>query len=166
MQWQGKPRKLMLWANRNGFFYVLDRVTGQFQMAKAFVKQTWNLGFDETGRPIKNPEFWPKPMGGIVVSTGTQGGTNWYPPSYSPHTGFFYIPTWENSASRSAKYDAGEWKEGQRYTGSTPPANVVTTGGRASRGIVEEGGEKRQSAHGADSIACQRAAGRVVTDGH
>ena len=133
MQWQGKPRKLMLWANRNGFFYVLDRVTGQFQMAKAFVKQTWNLGFDEAGRPIKNPEFWPKPMGGIVVSPGTQGGTNWYPPSYSPHTGLFYIPTWENSASRSAKYDAGEWKEGQRYTGSTPPAGVTTTGGRASR---------------------------------
>jgi alcohol dehydrogenase (cytochrome c) len=133
LQWQGRPRKLMLWANRNGFFYVLDRVTGQFQMAKAFVKQTWNLGFDETGRPIKNPAFWPKPMGGIVVSPGTQGGTNWYPPSYSPRTGLFYIPTWENSSSRSAKYDAGEWKEGQRYTGSTPPPNVVVTGGRASR---------------------------------
>ena len=134
MQWQGKPRKLMLWANRNGFFYVLDRVTGQFLMAKAFVKQTWSLGFEENGRPIKNPEFWPKPMGGIEVSPGTQGGTNWYPPSYSPRTGLFYLSTWQNYSSRSAKWPAGEWKEGQRYTGATPPPNVVTTtGGRASR---------------------------------
>ena len=125
-QWQGRPRKLMMWANRNGFFYVLDRVTGQFLMAKAFVTQTWNLGFDDKGRPIKNPEFWPKPMGGIVVSPGTQGGTNWYPPSYSPRTGLFYVPTWENSGGRSAKYDAGEWKEGQRYTGSSPPANATS----------------------------------------
>ena len=59
-------------------------------MAKPFVKQTWIDGFDEKGRPLKNPEFWPKPMGGIVVSPGTQGGTNWYPPSYSPRTGLFY----------------------------------------------------------------------------
>ena len=133
MVWQGKPRKLMIWANRNGFFYALDRVTGQFLTAKAFVYQTWNDGFDETGRPIKNPKFWPKPMGGIVVNPGTQGGTNWYPPSYSPRTGLFYVPTWENSGGRSAKYPVPEWVEGQRYTGSTPPPGTVTTGGRASR---------------------------------
>jgi alcohol dehydrogenase (cytochrome c) len=133
MDWQGRPRKLMLWANRNGFFYVLDRVTGQFQMAKAFVKQTWNNGFEESGRPIKNPAFWPKPMGGIVVDPGTQGGTNWYPPSYSPRTQLFYVPTWENSGGRSAKYDAGEWKEGVRYTGATPPPGTEVAGGRATR---------------------------------
>ena len=133
MDWQGRPRKVMLWANRNGFFYVLDRVTGKFLMATAFVKQTWNLGFEEDGRPIKNPEYWPKPMGGIVVSPGTQGGTNWYPPSYSPRTGLLYVPTWENSGGRSAKYPHAEWKEGQRYTGATPPPGTVVTGGRASR---------------------------------
>jgi alcohol dehydrogenase (cytochrome c) len=137
MEWQGRPRKLMLWANRNGFFYVLDRVTGRFLMGKAFVKQTWNDGFDEKGRPKKNPAFWPKPMGGIVVSPGTQGGTNWYPPSYSPRTGLFYVPTWENSSARSAKYDAGQWQEGRRYTGSTPPADApVPAGGRASRPLA------------------------------
>jgi alcohol dehydrogenase (cytochrome c) len=131
MDWQGKPRKLMLFANRNGFFYVLDRLTGQFLMAKAFVKQTWNDGFAPNGRPIKNPEFWPKPMGGILVNPGTQGGTNWYPPSYSPRTGLFYVPTWENSGNRSAKYPAGEWKERVRYTGATPPDGG--RGGRATR---------------------------------
>jgi alcohol dehydrogenase (cytochrome c) len=134
MPWQGQPRKLMFWANRNGFFYVLDRVTGKFLMAKAFVKQTWNLGFDEHGRPIKNPEFWPKPMGGIEVFPGTQGGTNYYPPSYSPRTGLFYLSAWANYSSRSGKYDPGPWKERARYTGSAPPAGtVVPGGGRASR---------------------------------
>jgi alcohol dehydrogenase (cytochrome c) len=103
-------------------------VTGQFLMAKAFVKQTWNDGFEANGRPIKNPEFWPKPMGGILVNPGTQGGTNWYPPSYSPRTGLFYVPSWENSGGRSAKYPAGEWKERVRYTGATPP-----DGGRGGR---------------------------------
>jgi alcohol dehydrogenase (cytochrome c) len=129
MDWQGKPRKLMLWANRNGFFYVLDRVTGKFLMGKAFVKQTWSDGIDADGRPIKNPEFWPKPMGGIVVFPGTQGGTNWYSPSYSPRTGLFYVPTWDNYSSRSAKYPVGEWVEGKRYTGSTPPAGMEPVGG-------------------------------------
>jgi alcohol dehydrogenase (cytochrome c) len=94
------------------------------------VYQTWNNGFEESGRPIKNPAFWPKPMGGIVVNPGTQGGTNWYPPSYSPRTGLFYVPTWENSGGRSAKFDAGEWKEGVRYTGATPPPGYTPPGGR------------------------------------
>jgi alcohol dehydrogenase (cytochrome c) len=134
MDWQGRPRKLMLWANRNGFFYVLDRVTGQFLLGKAFVKQTWNLGFDEKGRPMKNPAFWPKPIGGIEVFPGTQGGTNYYPPSYSPRTGLFYLAAWDNYSSRSGKYDPGPWKERERYTGSTPPPGTVAPGGGRGRG--------------------------------
>jgi alcohol dehydrogenase (cytochrome c) len=118
MDWQGQPRKVMLWANRNGFYYVLDRTTGKFLLGKNFVKQNWNLGFDEVGRPIKDPARWPKPMGGILIEPGNQGGTNWYPPSYSPQTGLFYIPTWENSGGRSPKGDPGVWVEGQRYTGT------------------------------------------------
>src|SRR4051812_43137154 len=77
IDWQGKPRKVMLWANRNGFFYVLDGTDGKFLMGKAFVKQSWNVGFDEKGRPMKSPALWPKPMGGTYVEPGTQGGTNW-----------------------------------------------------------------------------------------
>ena len=55
MEWDGRPRKLMLWANRNGFFYVLDRVTGEFLLGKPFVKATWASGFDEKGGPIRVP---------------------------------------------------------------------------------------------------------------
>jgi alcohol dehydrogenase (cytochrome c) len=118
IDWKGQPRKVMLWANRNGFAYVLDRTTGQFLLGKNFVKQNWNVGFDEAGRPIKDPKVWPKPMGGIHIEPGNQGGTNWYPPSFSPRTGLFYIPTWENSGGLSAKGDPGQWMEGQRYTGT------------------------------------------------
>jgi alcohol dehydrogenase (cytochrome c) len=132
MDWKGQPRKVMLWANRNGFFYVLDRTTGKFLMGKNFVKQNWAVGIDENGRPIKDPTHWPKPMGGILVEPGTQGGTNWYPPSYSPQTGLFYIPTWENSGGRSGKGDPGPWVEGQRYTGNGQ--GVGGRGAAAGRG--------------------------------
>jgi alcohol dehydrogenase (cytochrome c) len=135
MEYQGRPRKLMLWANRNGFFYALDRVSGQFLSAKAFVKQNWNAGFDEKGRPIWNPGFVPKPMGGIYVEPGTQGGTNWYPPSYSPRTGLFYLSVWDNYGGRSAKFPVPPWVEGQRYTGATAPPGYVPPPGARGRGV-------------------------------
>jgi alcohol dehydrogenase (cytochrome c) len=139
LDWQGQPRKVMLWANRNGFFYVLDRTTGKFLLGKNFVKQNWQLGFDEVGRPIKDPARWPKPMGGTRIEPGNQGGTNWYPPSYSPLTGLFYIPTWENSGGNSPKGDPGTWMEGYRYTGTGydfrpgPPAAGRGGGATAAR---------------------------------
>ena len=139
MDWNGQPRKLMLWANRNGFFYVLDRTTGKFLLGKNFVKQNWNLGFDEAGRPKKDPARWPKPMGGIVIEPGNQGGTNWYPPSYSPQTGLFYIPTWENSGGWSPKGDPGPWVEGQRYTGTGTGRGGAGGRGAAGRGPARGG---------------------------
>ncbi|HEX4227365.1 MAG TPA: PQQ-binding-like beta-propeller repeat protein [Bryobacteraceae bacterium] len=125
INWKGEPRKVMLWANRNGFFYVLDRTTGKYLMGKPFVKQNWNLGIDEDGRPIKDPKRWPKPMGGTLIEPGNQGGTNWYPPSFSPLTGLFYISTWQNSGGPSPKGDPGKWVEGQRYTGTGRPARLT-----------------------------------------
>jgi alcohol dehydrogenase (cytochrome c) len=125
MEWKGRPRKVMLWANRNGFFYVLDRTTGEFLMAKAFVKQNWNDGFDERGRPIKSPAINPKKVGRTYIEPGTQGGTNWYPPSYSPRTGLFYLSVWDNYSGMSGKFDPGPWREGQRYTGGAPPAGTA-----------------------------------------
>src|SRR3954468_8537115 len=94
IDWQGRPTKVMLWANRNGYFYVLDRVTGKFLLGQPFVKVNWASGLDSNGRPIQTPQppgspTWP----------GVQGGTNWYPPSYSPRTGYVYISAWENYAA-------------------------------------------------------------------
>jgi alcohol dehydrogenase (cytochrome c) len=92
--WRGAPRKTMMWANRNGYFYVLDRATGEFLHGSPFVKVTWASGLDPKGRPIQTPAppgqpTWP----------GNQGGTNWYSPSFSPRTELFYVSVWENYAS-------------------------------------------------------------------
>ena len=117
--------------------------TGKFLLGKNFVKQNWNKGFDEKGRPIKDPAVWPKPMGGILIEPGNQGGTNWYPPSFSPRTGLFYIPTWENSGGLSRKGDPGPWVEGQRYTG--------TGQHRGARGrAAAAGGTRRRGRAAAD----------------
>jgi alcohol dehydrogenase (cytochrome c) len=95
---QSQPRKVMLWANRNGLMYVLDRTSGQFLMGKPFVKVNWMDGFDEKGRPKRIPGVVPSKEGTFIMPT-VNGGTNWYPPSYSPRTELFYIPGWENTGS-------------------------------------------------------------------
>ena len=89
--WKGTPRKLMYWANRNGFFYVLDRSNGQFLLGKPFVKVNWASGLDPKGRPIPTPQ-----PAGTETYPGVAGGTNWFSPSYSPRTGMFYVSAWEN----------------------------------------------------------------------
>ncbi|MBZ5694087.1 MAG: PQQ-dependent dehydrogenase, methanol/ethanol family [Acidobacteriia bacterium] len=86
----GKPRKLLALANRNGFYYVLDRVTGEFVTGVPFVKQTWAKGLDAKGRPIVLPNTEPTPEGNLVFPDG-HGGTNWSSPSYSPQTKLFYV---------------------------------------------------------------------------
>ena len=144
MNWQGRPRKTMLWANRNGMFYVLDRTSGQFLLGKPFVKVNWATGFDERGRPIRAPGIEPTKEGTLVYP-GNQGGTNWYNPSYSPRTGLFYIPTWENSSSTYLKTTAPpEFKENGNFTGDFPKAGA--TGDdvySAIRAIDPQTGEKK-----------------------
>ena len=122
IQWQGSPRKVMLFANRNGILYVLDRATGQFLLGKPFTKVTWVNGFDAKGRPnkVQSPT-----QQGTVVFPNNQGATNWYPPSYSPRTGLFYIPTWVDTSSLYRK-DPGNppvYREGQQFNGIFPTVN-------------------------------------------
>ena len=131
MEWKGRPRKVMLWANRNGFVYVLDRTTGEFLLGKAFVKQNWNLGFDN-GRPVRDPKAKPTPEG-TRIEPGTQGGTNWYSPSYSPRTSLFYVSVWDNYSAVSRYADVAPWQEGKKYTGRAPAG---PGGGAAGRSPV------------------------------
>jgi alcohol dehydrogenase (cytochrome c) len=98
MNWQGRPRKVMLWANRNGLAYVLDRVTGEFLLGKPFVRVNWMEGFDKNGRPQRVPGKIPTPEGELIMPT-VLGATNWAPPSYSPRTGLFYVSLWENTGT-------------------------------------------------------------------
>lgn len=116
-EYGGRQRKLMFWANRNGFFYVLDRATGEFLSAKAFVKQTWAERIDAKGRPVRIAATNPS-REGTLVYPGVQGGTNWYSPSYSPLTRLFYMSTWDY-ASIFYTGDA-PYSPGNRFLGSVP----------------------------------------------
>jgi alcohol dehydrogenase (cytochrome c) len=130
--WNGSPRKLMLWGNRNGFFYVLDRGTGKFLAGQPFVKVNWASGLDANGRPVATPQ-----PPGVPTFPGIQGGTNWYSPSYSPRTGLFYLSTWEDYGTIFAGVQA-DYKVGTRFTGgaNTPPIPGADNPGGARQGPV------------------------------
>ena len=93
--WRGQPRKLLIQANRNGFFYVFDRTNGQLLLGKQFLKRmNWAKGLDATGRPILN-ELKEDANGETYVCPGFQGGTNWFSTSFNPGTGLYYFQALE-----------------------------------------------------------------------
>jgi alcohol dehydrogenase (cytochrome c) len=113
---RGRPRKLLLFANRNGFYYILDRLTGEFLHAKQFARQTWARGLDERGRPIPNASSSPSTEGAVVYPDD-DGAANWYSPSYDPQTGLFY----QNAREKGAKYYLIEapYVPGRQYLGAS-----------------------------------------------
>ena len=116
--WQGQPRKLLIQANRNGFFYVFDRTNGGLLLAKAFIKNmNWATGIGADGKPIKVPNMEPSPAG-TKVCPSQDGATNWYSPSYNPATGLYYIQSYEK-CSVYTKRDPGEWESGKAYLGGS-----------------------------------------------
>jgi alcohol dehydrogenase (cytochrome c) len=133
----GRPRKVMMWANRNGYWYVLDRTNGEFLLGKPFVKTNWTSGLDAKGRPMNVKPVTPE---GTLIYPGNQGGTNWYSPSFSPHTGLFYIPSWMDTYSTYVKRPV-EYVEGQRFTGALPVMSVrmLQPGPLVNRRLPEEG---------------------------
>lgn len=93
----GKTRKVLMQAPKNGFFYVLDRKTGQFISAAPFVKVTWATGVDpKTGRPIEAPNIHNY-VNGVTMWPGAAGGHNWPGMSFNPDTGLVYIPALDSS---------------------------------------------------------------------
>ncbi len=94
----GKPRKLVAFANRNAFYYVLDRTNGQFITGGPFAKETWAKGLDAKGRPILEPNQQPTLGAGTLVYPSITGGVDWTSPSYSPQTGLFYVSVHETGA--------------------------------------------------------------------
>jgi alcohol dehydrogenase (cytochrome c) len=124
---RGTPTKALLFANRNGYFYVLDRETGRFLSGTPFVKVNWSSGLDAKGRPIQTPQ----PLGSPTWP-GNQGGTNWYPPSFSPRTGLFYVTAWEDYATlyrkETATYEPGKPFYGGGFTVLAPNPAAPTPG--------------------------------------
>lgn len=119
--WRGTPRKLMMWGNRNGFFYVLDRATGEFLAGYPYAKLNWASGLDEKGRPIQTLQ-----PPGTVTFPGSFGATNWYSPSFNPVTGLFYLSTWQDYGLVFSAREQ-EYRAGQTYTGggvASPRPNI------------------------------------------
>jgi alcohol dehydrogenase (cytochrome c) len=116
--WLGQPRKLMLHADRNGFFYVFDRRDGTLLLAKPFITQlTWAKGLDAKGRPIRNPKMEPTEQG-TKVCPSQDGATNWPSPSFDPASGLYFVQTFEK-CSVYLKTDSGEWQPGKSYLGGS-----------------------------------------------
>jgi len=121
----GKKRKLMLHADRNGFYYVLDRETGEFLHGSPFIdKLNWATGLTAKGRPIRVPGVEPT-MQGNLVCPSTSGATNWMSPAYNPATGWFYLAVKEGCGiSYKAKQEFRPGGFGYMATGySESPAD-------------------------------------------
>jgi alcohol dehydrogenase (cytochrome c) len=111
---RGTKRKLVAVANRNAFFYVLDRTSGEFIAARAYARQTWAKGLDDRGRPMLLPAIEPSAEG-TVIYPNLNGATVWFSPSYSPLTGLFYVSVRELGSiyyKREADYKPGTFFAG------------------------------------------------------
>jgi PQQ-dependent dehydrogenase (methanol/ethanol family) len=124
----GRPRKVLMQAPKNGFFYVLDRATGELLSAKPFVTINWATGVDmKTGRPVENPEARAvDPAKMFLQQPGPLGGHNWQPMSYHPGTGLVYIPAqdmvYPYLGDANFKYlTGGAWNLGMLPLPSTDP---------------------------------------------
>jgi alcohol dehydrogenase (cytochrome c) len=91
---EGLAQKRLLWANRNGFYYVLDRDTGAFVTGAPFVRTNWAVGLDSNGRPIRPVETLEGTQGRPIYP-GAKGGTNWWPPTYDPALDRVFVPVLE-----------------------------------------------------------------------
>jgi PQQ-dependent dehydrogenase (methanol/ethanol family) len=118
--YDGRPRKLLLHPNRNGFFYLLDRTTGEFLRATPYVERlNWAKGIDAKGRPIENSGMEPSPNG-TRVCPSVRGASNWMSPSYNPQTQLLYVPTLEQCDNYMSSAKAPE-----------PMKNFAGTGGES-----------------------------------
>ncbi len=117
-EFQGKPRKLVLFANRNGFYYVLDRLNGEFLVGKQFARQTWAFGLDAHGRPIMNPAAVPT-VDGTLVYPDDDGTANWYSPSLNLRTGFFYQNVREKGAIQQRSRVDPTYAPGRLFMGGS-----------------------------------------------
>jgi alcohol dehydrogenase (cytochrome c) len=124
----GKPRKLVVSANRNGFLYILDRATGEYLASKQFIPMlNWAKGIDPHGRPISN-HLVPDEAG-VTVCPSVDGGTNWYSPTYDPDTRIFYFRSLEACSIFQAHPDT--FAEGQTFygTGTRKPSGAPPASG-------------------------------------
>jgi len=121
----GKPRKLLVTASRNGYFFTLDRVTGEHLVTGKFSDTVnWAKGLNANGQPVRDPAK-DYDIGGALVSPNNGGATNWPPPAFSPDTGLFYVPSSDNYA--------------MYYLTETDPRGAMGLGGKDEVGVATLG---------------------------
>ena len=136
----GRQRKLVAIANRNAFYYVLDRSTGEFLAGRAYAKQTWAHGLDAKGGPIRAPNSEPTEKGALIWPN-LNGATIWFSPSYNPQTDLLYVAVREVGAVYF-KRDA-EYKEGTFYAGGGENELPADDASGAIRALNARTGEMR-----------------------
>jgi acido-empty-quinoprotein group A len=149
----GSPRKLLAQAARNGYFFVLDRSTGEHLVTAPFIDTTWASGIDANGHPIPKPDAAPAPDGRLV-EPASDGATNWLAPSFDPLTGLFYVSArrvfsifyrtatgkaegwggrdrglWSSSALRALDYRTGKLAWSHEIGEGEGSAGILTTAG-------------------------------------
>jgi alcohol dehydrogenase (cytochrome c) len=110
-------KHLLMQANRNGFFYLIDRASGKLLSSSAYAKVTWSTSKDSEGRPVANKEATPTPDGSRVCP-GAAGATNWMSPTFDPQTGLFYVTAREQCdifSTAPQPYQAGHAYYGSAY---------------------------------------------------
>lgn len=161
---KGQQRKVIMQANKNGFFYVLDRLTGKFISGQPFTKVTWAKGLDEaTGRPIVNADARYDKTSAAVVMPGPGGAHNWAPMSFNPSTGLVYIPTSAGAPFSYATDPNFELKPGELNLGivfSNPNAGAGR--GRGGANSNAPGGEVATAAERASSAPPRAAAPKAT----
>lgn len=116
IEFNGAQRKVVMVANRNGFFYVIDRTNGKFLLGKEYIRQTWAKEIGADGRPIVLPNTEPTAQG-TLTCPDLFGGTNFMSPSYNPEIGLFFVTARETCGTYVNREQ--EYVEGERYDGGT-----------------------------------------------
>ncbi len=127
----GKPRKVLMQAPKNAFFYVIDRTNGQLISAQPYAKQNWAERIDiKTGRPVERPGVRYEKDPALIIPSGI-GAHAWMPMSYSPKTGLVYIPAMEHplvySDSRPFDVHEGRWNTGVAFLAPPPMPGMPDT---------------------------------------
>jgi alcohol dehydrogenase (cytochrome c) len=155
-EFKGRQRKMLAQAARNGYFFVLDRATGKDLVSAPFAGANWAKGVDEIGQPVPNQAKEPK-TDGVLLNTPVGGGTNWFPPSFDPETGLFYVNAvqgyslayltdtderpegyggngrnlWSQSVLKAIDYKTGETRWSHDFPGKgTAGSGMLTTAGK------------------------------------
>jgi alcohol dehydrogenase (cytochrome c) len=179
-EFQGKPRKMLAQANRNGYFFLLDRATGEHLLTAPMIESmNWSKGIAANGQPIPDPAK-EAIIAGVMVSPNSSGATNWPPPSFNPETGLFYVglsevysefyltdtdphPEGYAAAEREVGYLGGSLRAIDYKTGKTAWNHRYPSGGGGATGILTTAGKLLFAGDGSQHVvAYDPANGKIL----